>query len=226
MWPMPLKSCKKLISCSGQNRTRSTAEGQTPGQKLQEQLWIGMDSVFKELIAPPAARTFSRLKGGKTGMNPQTLDNILAALREMITIELAVGHCYECCAGKWPDDTAFWMRIAGEEKQHARHVEKMIELVSSRPEEFAPDQSFAPEAIQSFRSHVQSREQQLLENTLPYRQMLALLLDIESSMIESRYFKIVKSRDSEYSYLLNILIEQSRMHQEKLQEKIAELSTS
>jgi len=159
-------------------------------------------------------------------MNPTLLERVLQAMEAMVEAELAVGQCYRACADYRGDEAAFWLQLVREEEQHARSVRRIMEILTLRPEDFRPVQSFSADSARIFRDLARQREGELRRGTLSFPQMLNHLVEMENSLLESRYFKIVESEDPEFDHLLSLMVEQTRQHQQKLEQKVSEIRSA
>jgi rubrerythrin len=156
-------------------------------------------------------------------MNPVLLEKVLQAMETMVEAELAVGQCYQACADSREGEAAFWLQLAREEEQHARSVRRIMEILTLRPEEFRPVQSFSPDAACLFRDQARQQEKDFRGGILTFPRMLRHLVEMENSLLESRYFKIVESDDPEFTHLLSLMVEQTRQHHQKLEQKAAQV---
>jgi hypothetical protein len=101
-----------------------------------------------------------------------------------------------------------------------------MEILTLRPEDFRPVQSFSADSARIFRDLARQREGELRRGTLSFPQMLNHLVEMENSLLESRYFKIVESEDPEFDHLLSLMVEQTRQHQQKLEQKVSEIRSA
>ena len=151
------------------------------------------------------------------------LKTMLDALKVMKEFEWSVAELYRTCNSLWPEDDPLWKNLEQEEIRHAESVEKMISILSERPDSFEPNRVFKPAAIRTSIAGIQGDIQRLKKREIPKIKLLFIARDLEQSAIESKYFEIVKSRDVEFQSLVEQLRIDTTTHRDALNKKIEEI---
>ena len=151
------------------------------------------------------------------------LKTMLDALTVMKEFELSVAELYRTCDSLWPEDDPLWKNLEQAEIRHAESVEKMIFILSERPDSFEPNRVFKPAAIRTSISGIQGDIQRLKKREIPKTKLLFIARDLEQSAIESKYFERVKSLDVEFQGLVEQLRIDTTTHRDALNKKIEEI---
>jgi len=147
---------------------------------------------------------------------------ILDALKVMKEMELTMAELYRTCQSLWPEDDAFWRNLEQAEIRHAETVERMISILSQRPDDFGPHRLFKPAAVRTSISGVRGDIEKLKRGEIPKNKMLFIARDLEQSVIESKYFEIVKGQDVEFQDLVEELKIDTTAHRNELNKRIEE----
>lgn len=142
-------------------------------------------------------------------------------------LELAVAHCYAACAKAYPEDRTLWEDLEDEEQLHAAHLERMGQILRERPAAFERNRSFNVAAVQTFIAYADSatrRVRSLPKPKAEYPQTLSVALDMEKSILESKYAEVVKGTDSEFRSLVTALVTDTAAHRARLTAHAAKLT--
>jgi hypothetical protein len=151
------------------------------------------------------------------------LNGILELLKFMVENELVIGELYKTCSEKWNDDKGLWMSIYDEENKHAQYINRMIGIISKRPERFEKGRPFNIFAIKTVISGMKDKIQKIKKGEIPKNNALFIARDIEQAMIEDRYSEIVKTDDVEFKSLVQEIVNDTNAHKAKIIQKIAEI---
>jgi rubrerythrin len=151
------------------------------------------------------------------------LNGILELLKFMVENELVIGELYKTCGEKWKDDEGFWMNIYEDENKHAQYINRMIGIISNRPERFEKGRPFNIFAIKTVISGVQDKIQKTKKGGIPKNNALFIARDLEQAMIEDKYGEIVKTDDVEFKSLVQEIVNDTNAHKTKINQKIAEV---
>ena len=147
---------------------------------------------------------------------------ILEALKVMKEFELTVAELYRTCNSVWPEDDALWKNLEQAEMRHAETVEKMISILSQRPDFFEPNRLFKPAAVRTSISGIRGDIERLKKREIPKDKILFIARDLEQSAIESKYFEIVEGRDVEFQNMIEELRIDTMAHRDELNKRIEE----
>jgi len=154
---------------------------------------------------------------------PTSLDQALEVMKILVQAEYAVEELYRFCAAEWEEDQRFWLRMASEEEKHAHNIEKMIAIVSKKPDLFATGRSFNAAAINTFLDHIRSSMNRVKTQDITKQNMLFIARDIENSLIESKYSEIMKTNDIEFLSFAREIDSDTLAHKTLIEAKIAGL---
>ncbi|MCX7919292.1 MAG: hypothetical protein N3A72_06745 [bacterium] len=156
-------------------------------------------------------------------MNEQEKTKFLDLLTFLATAETKVGELYESCSHIWKIDAQLWSEIAREERNHAAAIEKMQQMVSTSPEQFTLAEPFTPIALQTFIHMVNEIIKKVNAGQLTREKIFAIALDIEKSVIETKYNRLVKTDHAEYTQLVEQIVAETLIHKELFSQKLDEL---
>jgi len=155
-------------------------------------------------------------------MRADALNNLQIVLNRMTQYELALAELYRTCSQIWPENKYFWILLERAEVKHSEYLNKIIKMVTERPEAFELGRLFKPGAIQVAILGVQGNLQRLRNKEITEKNMLFIGRDIEQSILEKQYGEIVRSNDIEFHSLINEIIGDTLAHREFLNDKIKE----
>ena len=156
-------------------------------------------------------------------MKPQNLEHILSLLKEMEKCELTIARLYQTCADMWEEDKEFWLSLERQEQKHAKNINKMVELISEKDEQFECYRPFNPIAMKTIISGIEDNINSIKDGKFSREKALFIALDIEKSLIESKYGEIVKSENVEYQNLVGGIINETEGHKKLIQNKITKI---
>ena len=160
-------------------------------------------------------------------MDRLALANIMNVLTAMARSEIAVAKLYQLCAEPEGDGRQFWLKLEHEELRHAQLVDRLAEIITQRPDRFAPKRAMNFAAIQTFTRYVDSIAQRILANEIPrtdQRRLLTAARDVEQSIIESRYHELVISDEPEFQTLMQAIVADTTDHKNRIVARLATLS--
>lgn len=147
-------------------------------------------------------------------------DKTLLAQREilqgLISLELAISAIYEVFSKKFPEHSAFWFKLAKDEKRHAAFLKGVQKQTL--------DQGYLLENIGGFSSCSAKDVIVFIENESAKANKLGYTLNdavkcavnIESSLIDARFYDTVSSKAPGYKSMANILLKETNKHLEDI----------
>lgn len=158
-------------------------------------------------------------------MNQMDIDNVVKTLEMMAQLELIISEFYKTCSEAWSEEEELWSTIARAEVQHAENIAKMIQILKQKPNAFNIGRNISIIAINTAIAGVKANIDKLRKGELTRSQVLFILRDTEQSLLESKYAEILRTKDIEYSNLVQEIMKQTEGHKTMLNKKIEEART-
>jgi hypothetical protein len=155
-------------------------------------------------------------------MLEKDLKNILEALKLMKEHELVMAELYRTCSIVWLVDEVFWTDMEQAEMKHAQNIDRMVNIVLERSENFKLGHPFKLAAIQTSISGVKGNIERVKKREIHRNRIFFIARDIEQSILENKYFEILKTDDIEFQSFINEILLDTMAHQEGLDKKIEE----
>lgn len=160
-----------------------------------------------------------------SGKNEMKEVNVMISQAEVMTLlsdhEKAIGGLYQEFSRAFPEHKAFWSGCAEEEGHHAEILRSMQELVARKAARFTG--RFNEAAIHTSLKYVQGQTAQAGEGRISLKQAYSIALNIETSLLENRYFEIISTDTDESKYLIKTLLEETRKHKDMIRDALAGL---
>ena len=153
-------------------------------------------------------------------------DTMPDALNALLRLELKVGELYEACALQWPEDAPFWRAVAEQETMHAHAVERMVLLISKNPAHYLPAKDIKVAAIETIIAGIERTTDQVQAGRVLKNNVLAIAVDIENSVMEKKFFEIVKTADPVFLQLCHDVMAQTREHKQHFEKRRDELKAA
>lgn len=156
-------------------------------------------------------------------MNKDELARVKEYFKLLSAVETAVGSFYEVCAAYWPEEEV-WPALAAEEKRHAETVLAMLARVEAAPGNFRlPAPLKSVKALTLFIEGIETNKAKVRSGAYLKLNALAVSADIEKSLIESGYEKLVETADKEYRMALEGMLQDTERHETSLSFRLATL---
>ena len=146
-----------------------------------------------------------------TFMTPE-IRNILIILDLSRMVEFALAEFYSACAEYCPETAESWRDIAHQERQHARYILRIVNLVVTKPEEFKRRERVNPDAIFDFFHGVESDTQKVFLGKRDRTALPFVAAGFESAVVEKRFYDLLDSQNIEYNELVQLIQEESIGH--------------
>jgi len=159
-------------------------------------------------------------------MERKVSENIFDVLKNMEALERIIADLYLSCSQTGSFDMEFWTDMGQAEIKHARNINRMVELISKKPESFELNSHFKSAAIKTATSGIQWHMDRLKKNGMTEEKMLYIARDLEQAILENRYYNIVKTNDSVFQSLMNEIVSDTVAHHDQLERKIKPFTTS
>ena len=154
-------------------------------------------------------------------MNPQTLQQLLKVMEDMADLEVTLANLYQTCSETFPEDKHFWTAIQHQEENHATSLRKIAALVAANPKDFEIDRTFNAAAIRTIKSGIATHIDALKRGEISRAKMMTIARDIEGSLIETNYGKLVKTSNVEFMDVIGRINNETASHKNLMIKKIA-----
>lgn len=135
----------------------------------------------------------------------------LEIAKKLIECELAISKLYSTCVEYFPEQSSFWNGLAQEEIKHGNTIEELLSQVDGKMLKLNKTR-FNIRPLEISIEHVESIIDRIELGELDLIKVLSLALDIEQSVIESKYYEIFEGGTREYSDRLKQVRNESRGH--------------
>ena len=144
------------------------------------------------------------------GKNKTDVLEMLAKNEELIN------QLYNVYSGKFPDYKDFWRGLAVEETQHAVWIREFRSQVRQGHVQFNEDR-FDVDIMGKLQDYVKDMINTAQEQEIPLKGALNIALDIESGLIEKRFFEVFETDAKELRFVLKVLSDSTKRHFDRIQ---------
>jgi len=137
------------------------------------------------------------------------------ALNLLAEHEKAIGDLYQRFADRFPEYASLWSGCAQEEFRHVEIVRNMQAMAAQGL--ISHTGRFNAAAIQTSLSYIADQTNMAQGGELRDRQALAIALNIESSLLENRYFEMFGATAPEFQKMQRTLLEETVKHRRMIQ---------
>jgi len=141
------------------------------------------------------------------------------AIEGLVEIEEALSEIYQLFAERFPANQDLWSGMAREETAHAEWVRDLYRRVEEGSLALSKDR-FRVEGIQLFLDYVKDKFEEAKEEKLPFLHALDIALDLESSLLERRFYEIFETDPESSEQPLLDMEQQIQAHRERLREAL------
>lgn len=141
----------------------------------------------------------------------------LEIAKKLIENELTIAKMYGVCAVQFPELGDFWRSLVQEEIGHAETIKELMGQVDGRQLKFN-NRRFNIRPLEISIEHAEDIINRIEFGDVDLIGALSLALDIEQSVIESRYYEIFDGRSREFSDRLKTVRNESRGHARKIRD--------
>ena len=156
-------------------------------------------------------------------MNNQVMQNTLQVLNTLEKLEKTVAQLYELAAQQWPLYAALWNDTAKDEIKHAEYIKTLAAILTKNPDNFDINRPINTMAINSSMVWINKNIADIKAGTSDSNKMFFLAIDIEQSILESRYSEILKTDDPEYNELVKLIVKETVGHKKMIENESAKL---
>jgi len=127
--------------------------------------------------------------------------------------EEAIGRLYSSYARRLPEQADFWNQLAADEARHGALVGNLRARMEAGSLQFTPGR-FSHQAVSGSLDHVREEIALAESGELTPMHALATALDLETALIESRFFEVVEGDSKEAAEVKQSLGADTFQHRE------------
>jgi hypothetical protein len=144
---------------------------------------------------------------------------ILDGLRE---VELIISQLYQYFSQSFPSDRVFWGILAEEEAVHASMVGDLKTALLQNGWSFEVGK-ISLAALITFRLGISGQVDRLRKGELGRRNAFFIARDVEKTLIENRYYDLIRSDNKDYQSIQDKIRRETEAHLQKLENYILTL---
>ena len=130
--------------------------------------------------------------------------------------EKAISQLYKEYARKFPEQKDFWLKIAAEEIEHASWIFKLRSQIEKGLLYFKEGR-FKTEAIETSLEYLKSQIAKAQNNKISAKNALSVARDLESGLIEKKFFEVFEPDCQEIKHVLLDLAAATREHYNRIE---------
>jgi thiol-disulfide isomerase/thioredoxin len=140
----------------------------------------------------------------------------LKVIKLLAEHEKAISQLYREYARKFPEQKDFWSKIAAEEIEHASWIFK-LRSQAEKGSLYFKEGRFKIEAIKTSLEYVKSQITEAQNNKISAKNALSVARDLESGLIEKKFFEIFEPDCREIKQVLLDLAAATREHYNRIE---------
>lgn len=153
-------------------------------------------------------------------MLENNLKDIIKLLQVLARLELKIAELYTTCAERWETKKDFWNTLGDEEKRHSGYVKKMAIVVEKYPQKFESGHKFPTVAVETVIKGIDEYIRRIKDGSLDFKKILNISLNIEDSLLEKKFYNVVKTENIKYNEFIGRIREETQDHRKKIKEEI------
>ncbi len=140
----------------------------------------------------------------------------LKVIKLLAEHEKAISQLYREYARKFPEQKDFWSKIAAEEIEHASWIFK-LRSQAEKGSLYFKEGRFKIEAIKTSLEYVKSQITEAQNNKISAKNALLVARDLESGLIEKKFFEVFEPDCREIKQVLLDLAAATREHYNRIE---------
>ena len=140
----------------------------------------------------------------------------LKVIKLLAEHEKAISQLYREYARKFPQQKDFWSKIAAEEIEHASWIFK-LRSQAEKGSLYFKEGRFKIEAIKTSLEYVKSQITEAQNNKISAKNALSVARDLESGLIEKKFFEVFEPDCREIKQVLLDLAAATREHYNRIE---------
>ncbi len=135
----------------------------------------------------------------------------------LIEYELSIAKLYNECAEKFTELREFWKDLAKEEVGHSDTIKDVLAQVDGRSA-VLNQRRFNARPLENSLEYVNEITDRVKDNNIDLLGILSLALDLEQSIIESKFYELFAGRSRDFNTWMKQVRDESRKHAVKIRE--------
>ena len=153
-------------------------------------------------------------------MHTNEMNEIIEEIRQH---ELSLAKMYQQFAKSHPDHSQFWSQLADEESMHAKWIESLGRYYQ-KGQLGVSKLKLNRQAVKTSISHIDKQTDASRNGSLSLLKAVSIALDIEKSMIDSKFFEIFDLVDAKFDRIRAGLKRETVKHRRHLETLFSELT--
>ena len=133
----------------------------------------------------------------------------------LVANEQSIGQLYHEYSDVFPEFSDFWEKLAKEEYNHASWLNEVSPKVVEGSLHI-DERRFTKEAGESYRKYLEGEFEKARQKGISLLQALSVALNIEESLIESKYFEVLEADSTELRRIFSDLESATRDHMRRV----------
>lgn len=151
----------------------------------------------------------------------EKVEKILEILKIMKETELWAAKYYDSCLILCPDNEKdFFSKLSAEENKHFKYLSAITTSFLKNPGHFELNEAFDTPSAKKIIASVKDSIRRIQNWELKYAELLKIADELENSIIEHDYDKVLKTEQQEHRNLLNEISKDTFRHRKLIEEKI------
>jgi rubrerythrin len=142
-------------------------------------------------------------------------DMDLSLIQKLIEYEETLSQLYAACAQRFPQHQDLWWRLSSDERSHGE-ILRVLYGKCQRKQLVLNQRRFSPQAVGTALAYVRDLITQLGEGKISYARALSLARDIESSVIEKKFYEVFSGESEELTKVFRTLEIDTQEHRDRL----------
>jgi hypothetical protein len=155
-------------------------------------------------------------------MLTETRERVSDYLESLVRCEEAVAEFYGVCAAAWPDEGAFWHRLAEEELAHAVRLEMLRSRVRRTPHGVGLLRPYPQATLDAFVRSIAGDIAQIRAGAMPLETALVHARDLEQSLIASQPLRGLSFDDPRFPRYWGEISAQIAAHARRIVDRMAQ----
>lgn len=143
--------------------------------------------------------------------------DVREVLKLLVSHELAIKRLYETYASKLPSGSELWLRLAGDEEQHAAWLRELCWDENLDTTDFDTDR-FRPDTIRASLASIEKQIAKAEAGDVTPGGALLTAHYLENSILERDYFKILEADTPEMQTVFARLASETKGHRDAVSE--------
>jgi len=142
-------------------------------------------------------------------------DMAFALIQKLIEYEETLSQLYAPCAERFPQHQDLWSRLSSDERSHGE-ILRVLYGKCQKKSLVITQRRFSPQAVGTALAYVRGLITQMRAGKISYPRALSLARDIESSVIEKRFYEVFSGEAEEVKKAFHTLEMDTQEHRDRL----------